>query len=207
VLLDDFLRAVRRIAEDPAPFLMAGRRWDVDIREPIDFRAVDWQARIDQLAKRTNHQRPAQWIDYFVFRRGLFEKQIPEFVVGRPGWDNWLLWHALRSGAKLVDASPVVRAVHQNHDYAYHPDGEKGVWEGEEAQENYELLHDYREFRTLDDATDVLREDGLHKNYRRWIGREKRRAVRFFTGVWFRFLNATRPVRHRLGLRQRAKLQ
>jgi hypothetical protein len=29
----------------------------------------------------------------------------------------------------VVDASDAVLAVPQNHDYAYHPDGEKGVWE------------------------------------------------------------------------------
>jgi hypothetical protein len=206
LLLHDFRLAVERISQDPAPFLMAGRRWDVDIREPIHFDAPDWQARIDELAKRTNHQRPAQWIDYFVFRRGLYHKQIPEFVIGRPGWDNWLLWHALRSGAKLIDASPVVRAVHQNHDYSYHPDGEKGVWQGEEAQENYVLLDRHRKFRTLDYATHVLKEDGLRKNYRRWVVQEKTRVKRFFLPVWFWFLDATRPVRHRIGLRQRAKV-
>ena len=63
---------------------------------------------------------------------------------GRPGWDNWLLWFARSSGAAVVDASSVVCAVHQNHDYGYHPDGEKGVWEGEEAQQNYQLLEGHR---------------------------------------------------------------
>jgi hypothetical protein len=206
LLLDDFRRAVERVALDAAPFLMAGRRWDVDIREPIDFAASGWQERIDGLAKRTNHQRPAQWIDYFVFRRGLYAKRIPEFVIGRPGWDNWLLWYALHSGAKLIDASKVVTAVHQNHDYAYHPDGEKGVWEGEEAQENYRLLDGHRKFNTLDNATHILEESGLHKNYRRWMVQANRNLTRLRNAAWFRFLEVTRPVRHRMGLRQRAKV-
>jgi hypothetical protein len=206
LLLDDFRRAVERLARDANPFLMAGRRWDVDIREPIDFAAPGWQERTDGLAKRANHQRPAQWIDYFVFRRGLYAKQIPEFVIGRPGWDNWLLWHALHTGAKLIDASKVVRAVHQNHDYAYHPEGEKGVWEGEEAQENYKLLDGYRKFSTLDNATHILKEDGLHRNYRRWMVQTKRKLTRLRNSVWFRLLEVTRPVRHRMGLRQRAKI-
>jgi hypothetical protein len=108
---------------------------------------------------------------------------------------------------KVVDASPVVRAVHQNHDYAYHPDGEKGVWEGEEAQENYKLLDSYRKFRTLENATHVLKRDGLHTNHRRLLVQVKRNAGRFLTGMWFRFLDTTRPVRHRLGLRQRVKVR
>jgi hypothetical protein len=206
LLLDDFRVAVERVALDDAPFLMAGRRWDVDIREQIDFDIPGWQGKIDELAARANQQRPAQWIDYFVFRRGLYEKQIPEFVIGRPGWDNWLLWYALHSGAKLIDDSRVVRAVHQNHDYSYHPEGEKGVWGGEEAQENYKLLDGHRKFRTLDNATHVLKEDGLHKNYRRWVVHGKRSITRLRTAVWFRLLDVTRPVRRRLGLRQRAKI-
>jgi hypothetical protein len=206
LLLDDFRQAVERVAGDAAPFLMAGRRWDLDMREPIDFTVPDWQERVDELAGRANRQRPAQWIDYFVFRRRLYAKQIPEFVIGRPGWDNWLLWHALHVGAKLIDASRVVRAVHQNHDYAYHPDGEKGVWEGDEAQENYALLDGHRKFSTLDDATHILKVDGLHKNYRRWMAQANRNLTRLRNATWFRLLAVTRPVRHRIGLRQRAKV-
>jgi hypothetical protein len=26
------------------------------------------------------------------FPKGLYYKKIPAFVIGRPGWDNWLLW-------------------------------------------------------------------------------------------------------------------
>src|SRR5271165_1091004 len=140
VLLDDFYAALQRVAAQADRFLMAGRRWDVDIRVPLSFEMPDWKAQVRDLALRANQQRPSNWIDYFAFRKGLFHHHIPEFVVGRPGWDNWLLWFARAYGAAVVDASSVVCAVHQNHDYAYHPDGEKGVWEGEEAQQNYKFL-------------------------------------------------------------------
>jgi len=203
LLLDDFLPALQRIAAQPSPFLMAGRRWDVDIREPLDFTRADWPGQVRNLALRTNHQRPPQWIDYFAFRRGLFRNRIPEFVIGRPGWDNWLLWYARSSGAALVDASAVVCAVHQNHDYGYHPDGEKGVWEGEEAQENYRLLEGHRKFTTLENATHILRADGLHRNYRHWLVQSKRRTADYLSPAWFRFLDVTRPIRRRLGLRKK----
>ena len=176
LLLDDFAAALPRAASQFQAFLMAGRRWDVDIREALDFNARDWRKRVRDIALQTNHQRPPQWIDYFAFRKGLFHERIPDFVIGRPGWDNWLLWHARASGASLIDASAVVCAVHQNHDYGYHPDGEKGVWEGDEAQENYRLLEGHRKFATLENATHVLRADGFHRNYRHWIVQSKRRA-------------------------------
>jgi len=124
LLLEDFREALTRVAGQFKQFLMAGRRWDVDIHEPLNFSRTEWPAQVRDLALRTNRQRPAQWIDYFAFRRGLYRGRIPEFVIGRPGWDNWLLWFAHSSGAALIDASSVVCAVHQNHDYGYHPDGE-----------------------------------------------------------------------------------
>jgi hypothetical protein len=203
LLLDDFPRAVARVADASDPLLMAGRRWDVDIREPLLFESPGWQDEVRKLAIQTNRQQPSQWIDYFVFPKGLFHKQIPEFVIGRPGWDNWLLWYARNSGARLIDASAVVRAVHQNHDYGYHPEGERGVWEGEEAQENYALLEGHRRFRTLDNATHLLKPDGMHRNHRAWYVQAKRDAYDRLSPVWFRFLDVTRPLRHRIGLRQK----
>jgi hypothetical protein len=203
LLLDDLPQAIQRVSGQPDPFLLAGRRWDVDIREPLHFELSGWQDEVRKLAIHTNCQRPSQWIDYFVFRKGLFQNQIPEFVVGRPGWDNWLLWFARHSGARLIDASAVVRAVHQNHDYGYHPEGEKGVWEGEEAQENYALLEGHRKFRTLDNATHLLKPDGMHTNHRDWYVQAKRDAYDRLSPAWFRLLDVTRPLRHRIGLRQK----
>ena len=203
LLLDDFCAALPRVARQFDAFLMAGRRWDVDIREPLDFNRPDWPAQVRDLALRTNRQRPAQWIDYFAFRKGLFRDRIPEFVIGRPGWDNWLLWFARSSGAALIDASAVVCAVHQNHDYAYHPDGEKGVWEGEEAQENYKLLEGHRKFRTLENATHLLQTDGLHRNHHHWLVQLKRNSYDYLSPVWFRMLDLTRLLRHHIGLRKK----
>jgi len=203
LLLDDFRAAVTQVSRQFDTFLMAGRRWDVDIRKPLDFSCPDWAAKLRDLATRTNCQRPAQWIDYFAFRKGLFRGRIPEFVIGRPGWDNWLLWFARSSGAALVDASAVVCAVHQNHDYGYHPDGEKGVWDGEEAQENYKLLEGHRKFATLENATHILRADGLHRNYHHWLVQARRRTADYLSPAWFRVLDVTRPIRHRLGLRRK----
>jgi hypothetical protein len=201
VLLEDFRVALERVTAREKQFLMSGRRWDLDVGDAIAFGAKDWGPQLRERARRANRQRPANWIDYFAFRKGLFGGQIPGFVIGRPGWDNWLLWFARNAGAAVVDASAVVCAVHQNHDYGYHPEGEKGVWEGEEAQENYKLLEGHKKFRTLENATHVLREDGLHRNYRHWLAQGKRGANEILTPAWFRLLDVTRPLRHRVGLR------
>ena len=150
VLTSDFCEALAQVSARFSHFLMVGQRWDTDVTEPIDFSDGQWASRLRDRARAANHQRPPNWIDYFAFSRGLYLGNTPPFVIGRPGWDNWLLWKARASGAAVVDVSTVVLAIHQNHDYAYHPDGEAGVWQGEEAQRNYALLEEGRCFRTME---------------------------------------------------------
>jgi len=202
ILMSDFCEALESVRSSCSSFLMAGQRWDADIAEPLDFAQPDWELRARALALETNRQRPPQWIDYFAFNRGLYLKKLPPFVIGRPGWDNWLMWFARASGAVVVDASSVVAAVHQNHDYSYHADGEKGVWEGEEAQKNYAFLDSGRCFHTLENATHRLTPRGLRSNYRHWYTLGRQLSRRTVNSLWFGLLDLTRPVRHRLGLRQ-----
>lgn len=118
-----------------------------------------------------------------------------------PGWDNWLIWFALSAGAAVVDLSRDVCAVHQNHDYSYHPEGESGVWQGEEAQENYRLLENGRKFRTLRSSVYVLQSGRLRANPARWLDLPARQMRGWLYSAWFSLLNLTRPIRHRLGLR------
>ncbi len=202
LLMADFRQAVERVSRLRQAFLMVGRRWDTDITEAWDFSGADWAKRLRDFALLHGKQRPQQWIDYFVFSRGLFYKNMPAFVIGRPGWDNWLVGQARASKARVVDASPVVVAVHQNHDYSYHPDGEEGVWRGEEARRNYELLGGWFNIFTVENATHRLTPAGMQRNPGRWFTPVKRFARGYANWVWIRLLRMTRPMRHRLGLRQ-----
>lgn len=203
LLLSDFRAAAERVTARCGKYLMAGQRWDTDLAAPVDFSTDGWEAEARRMAMEVNHQRPPQWIDYFVFSRGLYYKNSPPFVIGRPGWDNWLVWRARASGALVVDATQVVQAIHQNHDYSYHPDGAAGVWQGEEAQRNYALLDDGRCFATLENATHRLTPTGLTPNYHHWVVQAKRKAARARNAAWFGMLDLTRPLRRKLGLRQR----
>jgi hypothetical protein len=202
LLMSDFSRAVEAVSGVQKNFLLAGRRWDVDIQVPLDFQRKGWEEAVRQLALQTNRQRPAQWIDYFVFSKGLYYQKVPDFVIGRPGWDNWLIWFALSAHASAVDLSCDVCAVHQNHDYSYHPEGESGVWQGKEAQENYCLLENGRKFRTLQSAVYVLESGRLRANHSRWLVLPARQLSGWLYAAWFSLLKLTRPVRHRLGLKE-----
>ena len=75
---------------------------------------------------------PTNWIDHFTFRRGLYT-DIPDFAIGRSGYDNWLLWKAEDSGARLIDVTRHCTVVHQRHDYS-HSNGAAAVFNGADAQ-------------------------------------------------------------------------
>ena len=182
---------------------MVGRRWDTNITQPLSFKELNWENDLNEFVKQRGSQRSATWIDYFVFSKNLYHHQMPPFVIGRNSWDPWLVWKAISAGATVVDASGVVVAVHQNHDYSYHPDGAAGVWQGEEAQQNYALLQGGRCFATMENATHRLSPEGLRPNYRHYAVQARRKITAFRNAAWFGFLNATRPLRHRLGLRER----
>ncbi len=178
---------------------MVGRRCDVDVTEPLDFSTPDWRERVRSVARERGKLRPAQWIDYFVFPRGLLNQQVPPFAVGRPGYDNWLLWKVRSMRVPVVDATQVVLAIHQNHDYSHHPGGQTGLWQDVEAKQNYELLGKGH-FATIDNSTHRLTPNGLRPNYYHWVAQAKRKAAAGSYAAWFGLLDVTRPLRRRLGL-------
>jgi hypothetical protein len=199
LLMGDFRRALARVTPAHREFLMVGQRWDVDVAKPLSFERPDWQGELRTLALSRNKKRPAEWIDYFVFSRGLYGPDMPPFAVGRTSWDNWLVWKALESRKPVVDASPVVMAVHQNHDYNHHPQGEHGAWHGAEADRNAELAG--RSRRTVADATLVLTDEGERPNLRKFWEACWRWVQPKCKLLWFAVLDVTRPLRSALGLR------
>src|SRR4029077_12306095 len=104
--------------------------------------------------------------DYFLFSRGIGRNVLP-LALGRTLWDNWLITHANHQGATLFDATGLVVAAHQNHDYSHHAtDPQKGVWSGEEARENRRLIGHSRRLLTLDDISRRLTPAGVERSYR-----------------------------------------
>jgi hypothetical protein len=202
ILLPDFRAALERLVPLNSNFLMAGRRWDTEITESLDFSHLDWSAGLRRRALIANRQRAPRWIDYFVFSRDLYAQNTPPLVIGRAGFDNWMIWQARSVGARVIDVSLAVVAIHQNHDYAHHPEGEKGIYEGEEARQNFVHMQGGR-YATLENATHRLTPSGLSYNYYHWVALTKRKSKSAAYAVWFALLNLTRPLRRILGLRQR----
>lgn len=196
ILLNDFMSALEMVCRWRKRFLMVGRRCDINLSEAIDFASPDWDRRIREAATRTGKMRPVEWIDYFAFPRMLF-KSIPPFAIGRPRYDNWLIWRASSLGAAIVDASASVLAVHQNHDYAHIEGGEEGWRKGEETLRNQELMGAPNRFRTIANARYLVTPEGIKPASGEPYAEARKRVRR--EDLQFR----TQPLRHALGLRKR----
>ncbi len=169
ILTNDFCAALERVRADCPKFMMVGRRWDLDWDAPIDFCRSDWAADVQKQALAANVQRPGNYIDYFAFSRGVLDALLP-LAIGRFSWDNYLLWRARSRGAELVDVSPVVVAVHQNHDYSHHPQGITDIRKWPELKRNRELVGPWWHLYTIEDATRVLTAQGMRPAHRHgWL--------------------------------------
>ena len=146
ILTPSIMRAAQVVTDHPRPAYLVGRRTDLDQVTPLDF-SDDWT---DTLAARARHEgerKPANWIDYFMFTRGLFV-DLPPFAIGRPGYDPWLIWRAADLGADVVDATDHVLAVHQRHDYS-HVGSRAVVFGGIEAEQNAAIVDDWRHYHSI----------------------------------------------------------
>jgi hypothetical protein len=209
LLFQDFHAALEDTVASRPQFLMVGRRWDLDITNPLDFSDPSLETRLHDQAIRNGLQRAEMWIDYFVFSRGLYH-DVPALAIGRCYWDNWLIWKARNMHADVVDATPSVVAIHQNHDYSHHPQGVKGVQQSPESERNFKLAGGWDHFFTLKDANYLLYHGALQRRRAYWLAptgrrfrrgeQEVRRAARVH--LWHPLLEATRPIRHAVGLRQ-----
>jgi hypothetical protein len=209
ILTSDFARAFQNVRSRFGRFLMVGRRWDLDVSQPLDFSLPDWQEILVRRAHREGSQRLPYNIDYFVFPRG-FYTEFPDLVIGRNHWDQWLVWKPAAEGLPVVDASQAVCAVHQNHDYAYHPQGMAGVWNDEATRANFRAAGRWPHLHTIEDANYSLGPKGIRGKRFYWLAPGKRRVVRarnavrafFRTRLWHPFLDKTRSFRHSFGLRK-----
>lgn len=160
MLTSGFLDVVRQ-AQELDNYLVVGRRTDIDITELLDFDTADWESQMnDRLAAEGTVHGP--WgSDYFIFHKTSFT-DIPDFAVGRPGWDNWMIGTARDKGMMTIDASSVYKVIHQNHDYR-HIGGRKNEKTNPEAKRNRELAPG--DLYGLEYTNYVMKPNGVRKKY------------------------------------------
>jgi len=160
IFLEDFLEAVKAITRKHKKFLAVGRRWDIDIKVPLDF-AQGWQKKLRALVKEKNILHGYSGIDYFVFSRGIFH-HIPPLVVGRGGWDNWMIFDARVRNIPIIDMTEATTVVHQEHDLLKREEA-KPRFTDESAKQNIAHAGGYANLLTIQDADLILTKEGLKR--------------------------------------------
>jgi len=149
ILLPDILDVIKKIQQLEKDFLIVGRRWDLNISDELNF-DVNWSDELIELINKKGKLRAPTAMDFFVFPRNLFQ-DIPPFAIGRAGWDNWMIYHAVQQPWPVIDVTPSLKVIHQNHDYSHLPDG-KPHYDLEESFQNVALSGG---MKTLYDLLDV----------------------------------------------------
>jgi len=147
--MPDFLEGASKTARLREHFMLVGQRWDLDVRTPLEFKD-GWIQRLenDLVARGRLHTRGGS--DYFIFPRACFT-QLPDFAIGRAGWDNWMIYECRRKGWPCIDATETIRVIHQDHDYSHLPQG-KAHYRLPETFQNVRLAGGSRTIFTLIDA-------------------------------------------------------
>jgi hypothetical protein len=203
LLLPDIIDAAREAVEHTEYFLVVGQRWDLDVRRILDF-SSGWEARLQEDLKARGRMHLPAGSDYFIFPRQTFT-EIPRFAIGRAGWDNWMIYHARQQGWLLIDGTPSIKVIHQDHDYSHLPGG-KPHYEQKESFDNEELAGGSANLYMVLDCDVQLREgeikpppitlvrslrraevwitpqDGIRQGWRWGLARQMRRARRRLTG-------------------------
>jgi hypothetical protein len=154
LLMPDFLEAAKRVKGQRSKFVLLSQRWDVDITQPIEF-TENWQEKLRNTIHATGILHRPAGSDFFLFPLSTFH-EVPDFTIGRAGWDNWMIYKARASGWAVIDCTPSVMVVHQNHDYSHLPEG-KPHYEHPETDENIRLAGGQANIRyTILDSTHQL---------------------------------------------------
>lgn len=149
LLLPEILEQAIKTIQQAKEFVLLGQRYDLDILQPLDF-SNGWPERLRSDVKSRGRLHPLGGSDYFLFPRHLFP-HIPDFAIGRAGWDNWMIYHAVTQPWPAINATPSLMTVHQNHDYSHLAD-DKNHQRHPETFANAELAGGMRKMYMLLDV-------------------------------------------------------
>ncbi len=173
ILMPDFVEAARQTMKMKEKFVLLSQRWDLDLLEPVQFTG-GWQDRLRSTVQGQGQLHRPAGSDFFLFPRPCYQ-DIPDFAIGRAGWDNWMIYEARRKKWPVIDCTPSVMIVHQNHDYRHLPEA-RPHYEHPDTDENIRLAGGQAAIRyTIIDAT--------HRLVGGKLARPQMSYLRFMRGV------------------------
>ncbi|MBN2116908.1 MAG: hypothetical protein JW730_10065 [Anaerolineales bacterium] len=206
LVMPDFVEAAKRVFGRKDEFVLLSQRWDLDVTQPIEF-TEGWQNRLSSIVHRQGSLHRPAGSDYFLFPKSCYA-DIPDFTIGRAGWDNWMIYKARLEKWPVIDCTPSVMVIHQNHDYSHLPGG-KPHYEHPDTNENIRLAGGQANIRyTVLDATHQLAAGGKLVRPKMSSLRFLRRVELFLRALFF-FLpedmieNVARPKRWKKRIKKR----
>ena len=197
ILMPDFIEVVKQTVKLKDKFVLLSQRWDYDITSLIDF-TEGWESRLRESVRKQNQLHRPAGSDFFLFPKSCYQ-DIPDFTIGRAGWDNWMIYKARQQKWPVIDCTPSVMIVHQNHDYSHLPNG-KSHYDHPDTNENIRLAGGQANIRyTILDSTHRLVNGKLARPQISYL-RFMRRVELFLRAIFF-FLpekaieNIARPKR------------
>ncbi|MBA65882.1 MAG: hypothetical protein CMG55_08795 [Candidatus Marinimicrobia bacterium] len=165
-------------------FLSVGSRWDLDVDQSINFEKEDIVKLFWEKANNYSVRSSPAAIDYFIFNKNSIKK-IPDFVIGRPGYDNWLLWYARRNLIPLIDLSNEIRVIHQNHHFNFHNIKQDPKIYYEEDGLNNRKIHGNKVLNLLDANYELINGMINKKKSKEWFDRNLRSLPQIFPEISF----------------------
>lgn len=154
LLMPDFVSVAQLVMTMTSKFLLVGQRRDLDVRSELSF-SIGWQDRLRQECELDGQLHKPMGSDYFIYPRQCFTS-IPDFAIGRAGWDNWMIYEARQRGWKTIDATGSIYIIHQEHNYSHLPGGQ-AHYHLPETDENVRMAGGRRNIFTLTDANWVIK--------------------------------------------------
>lgn len=182
IILSDLSMLLSYLISIKRDFLVIGRRWDIDIKNELDFSVKNWKFNLEKYITENGKLHSPKGIDYFLYSRGIYV-DMPPFAIGRLAWDNWLVYRARAKCVQVIDATHYVKAIHQNHAYKLNQPKKSVAGEfhniGIEGKRNRYLANwdGFFSFNILD-ATVIIDQKGL-KRQRLTIAQIYRRFITF----------------------------
>jgi hypothetical protein len=154
ILLTDFMELTKRLDFLGNKIVAVAHRWDVDVKEFIDFSVSGWEKKFKQSVIEKGDLQEGGW-DYIVYPKELYENILP-FSIGRGYWDAWLGLEARRLGAMLLNTTNLAMAIHQNHGYF-----KSQNTDSPEQQQNWKLIGGWRYIFQRSTATHIIKDNKI----------------------------------------------
>lgn len=119
ILLNDSASQVVSVLEKiPSPWLASSRRCRVAAWQGPALKSKEQWEKFFTQVREGGQWGEAYSLDIFLFR-GLCFADMPPFLIGHSGWDNWIIYSNRMKGINVIDVSADLSVIHCDHGYSY----------------------------------------------------------------------------------------